>query len=144
MISAFSVSCMDWVPILDHVADSPDALGTKRRRPVGKGKDPFAVDVESTTASPHPTIASDGHDGKELPAIADVWAGKTTTREKRMFIANRLRWMIWYEKFQVVANKNHTALGNGQTSGTSSPTAGSRSSWSSGHITRTVSVIESR
>ena len=39
-----------------------------------------------------------------LPANTDAWAHKNT-REKRMFIGNRLRRMNWYERFQTAFNK---------------------------------------
>ena len=42
--------------------------------------------------------------GLELPADPDAW-NKKSTREKRMFIGNRLRRMKWYEKFQASFNK---------------------------------------
>ena len=81
-----------------------DAPCRKRRRLVSKARDPFAGDDEPPAAQPNPEDDANEHDGIALPANTDAWAQKNT-REKRMFIGNRLRRMNWYEKFKTALNK---------------------------------------
>ena len=101
--SASSSSALD-LPIFGDVSELGGVAGSKRRRMSAKAKDPFAVGDELPAAQPDSIEATDEHAEVDLPGDPEVWKRKST-REKRMFIGDRLRRMKWYEKFQTSTNR---------------------------------------
>ena len=108
--SVSSSSSGQVLPIIASAADLPGAPGTKRRRIASKGADPFPPDDELPAGQPDPEDEDNEHAGIVLPANTEVWAHKST-REKRMFIGNRLRQMNWHERFQTAFNKRSHRAG---------------------------------
>ena len=77
---------------------------------MSKSRNPFSDDDEPPAAQPDPNQAFDGPAGVDVPADPEVWNRKST-REKRMFIGNRLRRMNWYQNFQLEAKKKSKRTG---------------------------------
>ena len=102
--SSTSISSILELPFHGDDSEAGEAAGSKRRKVMDMAVGAIAGADEPPAAQPSPDDTSEENAGVEPPADPDAW-NKKSTREKRMFIGNRLRRMKWYEKFQASYNK---------------------------------------